>query len=132
MIRYARRLLAKTATKCGCFRVTLAHRASGKKYIKLFVTILSLEHIAFLRCKQAGKARPWMCMGKYSTHPYTTHYYTRPHKSSKCRRCKDCANLRQTLWIFLLADGKGTNSYEPQKIHRGHVEKPKEGENYIA
>ena len=69
-----------------------------------FVTTLSLEHIAFLRCKQAGKAKPWMCMGKYSTHPYTTHYYTRPHKSSKCRRCKDCANLRQTLWIFLLAD----------------------------
>ena len=48
---------------------------------------------------------------------------------SVCRRCTDCANLRQSPWIFLLADGKGTNSYEPQKIHRGHIEKPKEGEN---
>ena len=70
------------------------------------------------------------CFSKYSTHP---NRYIFIHPSLNfCRRCTDCANLRQTLWILFLADGKGTNSYEPQKIHRGHIEKPKEGENYIA
>ena len=130
MIRYARRLPAKTATKCSCFSLTLAHRASGKKYIKLFITTLALELVAFLRCKGSGRGKPYLCMGKYPTHP-NRYIFINP-SLTLCRRCTDCANLRQTLWIFLLADGKGTNSYESRKVHCGHVQKPKEGEYCIA
>ena len=135
MIRYARRLLAKTATKCSCFSLTLAHRASGKKYIKhkLFITTPRLNLLLFLGVKDQEGENPtcvWVNIHKYPTHP-NRYIFINP-SLSLCRRCTDCANLRQTLWIFLLADGKGTNSYESRKVHCGHVQKPKEGEYCIA